>query len=350
MSDYEQVRTLVCVSDEDYLTPLLETLANIGDFEVIGEAANCAEALSFSRGLAPDLLIVDDDLAQGRGRDVVIELARERSVPTMLMVGAEDSVGRASGLDATQVSTLPRSVVRRQDNTARAHVRTRLRLLAARCSRARRTRNSDSLEHALAHVRESVQYSRIEESVAGLVADPLDLIVLLGAAGSCRALNLVLPTLRRLPVPTLVGVVDPEVDSLVEAVEASQKIRVARFDEPADLRELDGLLVTVPHTQAVVLDGSIEIRPRDPSLDLLAGSLSSLGRSALIVVMSADQEDCVCGVATAQESGVKVAVMAPAEVKKIGAARCLIEQELAAAVLSGRHLAWVLEHAVPRRV
>lgn len=351
VADYGLVRTLVCVSDEDYLATLLETLADIGDFEIVGEAANCGDALSFSRGLAPDLMIVDDALAEGRGRDVVAELARERAIPTMLMIdGDELAAANIGTADPAQVSTLPRSVVGRDDATARAHVRTRLRLLAARCSRARKTRSTDSLRSALAFVQQQAATGRVDHSVGRLVAEPLDLIVLLGGRGSTQAMSMMLPTLRRLAVPTLVAIAERESGSLVTAVSQAGRIRASLLDEPNDLREMDGLFVLAPRTHAMAYPESIEIRSQELSLDRLAGSMASLGASALVVVLSAEQKECVCGVAAAQEAGVKVAVMAPAEVQNIGAARCLIDQDLAQGVLTGRQLAWVLENAVPRRV
>ena len=342
VADYGQVRTLVCVSDEEYLASLLETLADIGDFEIVGEAANCGDALAYSHRLAPDLMIVDDALGEGRGRDVVAGLARERAIPTMLMVDGDELVANIGAVDSTQVSILPRSVVGRGDATARAHVRTRLRLLAARCSRVGKTGGTDGGPDAVTFVQSPAATSRVDDSVDRLVAEPLELIVLLGGGGSTQAMSAMLPKLRRLAVPTLVAIAERDSENLVEVVSKGGHVRASLLDGPCDLRDLDGLSVLAPRTHAMVYPESIETRPQELSLDRLAGSTSSLGSAVLVVVLSARQEDCVCGVAAAQEAGVKVAVMAPAEVQNDGAARCLIDQELTQYVLTSHQLTQVL--------
>jgi two-component system nitrate/nitrite response regulator NarL len=90
----------IVVDDEADLRLLARfMLEDDGQFEVIGEAGNAVDAIELIRDMLPDIAIVDLHLPDMSGVEL-IQLLRERAMPTRLVAYSSDDIGLADALRA----------------------------------------------------------------------------------------------------------------------------------------------------------------------------------------------------------------------------------------------------------
>lgn len=79
---------VLLVDDHPMIGAALEMLLRDTDYEILGRARNVAEANSKINKLKPDLLLLDVNLPDGSGIDVLRRLTRARSSPKVILLTA----------------------------------------------------------------------------------------------------------------------------------------------------------------------------------------------------------------------------------------------------------------------
>ncbi|MBW0006155.1 MAG: response regulator transcription factor [Sphingomonas sp.] len=88
---------VLLVDDHPMIAAALEMLLRESDFELLGRARTVAEANKQVSSLKPDLLLLDVNLPDGSGLDVLRKLSRSRSRPRVILLTA--------GMDESQLLT-----------------------------------------------------------------------------------------------------------------------------------------------------------------------------------------------------------------------------------------------------
>ena len=88
---------VLLVDDHPMIAAALEMLLRESDFELLGRARTVAEANKQVTSLKPDLLLLDVNLPDGTGLDVLRKLSRSRSRPRVILLTA--------GMDESQLLT-----------------------------------------------------------------------------------------------------------------------------------------------------------------------------------------------------------------------------------------------------
>ena len=83
-------RTVLIVDDHPSFRASARAVLESGDFEVIGEAADGAQALDAIRTLNPDVILLDVQLPDMEGFDVCRELENGGPPPCVVLVSSRD--------------------------------------------------------------------------------------------------------------------------------------------------------------------------------------------------------------------------------------------------------------------
>jgi DNA-binding NarL/FixJ family response regulator len=96
---WEMGQRVLIVDDHAGFRASARRMLECDGYEVIGEAADGAEALAAARALSPDLVLVDVGLPDCDGRDLAEELAAQPHVLVLLISSRDDveSGGEALG-------------------------------------------------------------------------------------------------------------------------------------------------------------------------------------------------------------------------------------------------------------
>jgi DNA-binding response OmpR family regulator len=96
-----QLKTILIIDDDDDLRELLrEQLEQQGEFSTIG-AATAADGLAIAVEKRPDLVLLDLDLPDRNGRDVLGQLRSSGvSAPVIMLTAADGEADTVMGLDA----------------------------------------------------------------------------------------------------------------------------------------------------------------------------------------------------------------------------------------------------------
>jgi two-component system, chemotaxis family, protein-glutamate methylesterase/glutaminase len=100
------IRVLVAEDSPTARMLLVELLRSAKDFEVVGEAANGAEAIERAVELSPDLIIMDVHMPILNGLDATKEIMRQAPAPILMVSAAASSNDVALALSATQAGAL----------------------------------------------------------------------------------------------------------------------------------------------------------------------------------------------------------------------------------------------------
>jgi CheY-like chemotaxis protein len=83
--------TVLIVDDHADFRAFARALLVAGGFEVVGEAADGAAALSKARALKPDLVLLDIQLPDIDGFDVCDQLAADETAPAVVLTSSRDA-------------------------------------------------------------------------------------------------------------------------------------------------------------------------------------------------------------------------------------------------------------------
>ena len=92
-------RRILIVDDELPLREMVTVVLHTQEYQV-REAASGKEALAHARDYSPDLIILDVNLPDMQGTDVVRELRRMSNVPVLMLTGMTESAQIVDGLDS----------------------------------------------------------------------------------------------------------------------------------------------------------------------------------------------------------------------------------------------------------
>jgi DNA-binding NarL/FixJ family response regulator len=84
-------RTVVIADDHPSFRASARAILESEGFEVVGEAADGAEAISSTRALGPDVLLLDVQLPDMDGFDVCRELGLNGGPPAVVLVSSRDA-------------------------------------------------------------------------------------------------------------------------------------------------------------------------------------------------------------------------------------------------------------------
>lgn len=109
------ITVLVAVKSPAVREALVATIDDLEGFFVGGEADSAEEALAVARRLRPTLAVVDEDLPDCCGSDVIQTLASQRLAQAVLAIGLRGDGGRrakaAGAVTYIQTGTEPRELV-----------------------------------------------------------------------------------------------------------------------------------------------------------------------------------------------------------------------------------------------
>jgi DNA-binding NarL/FixJ family response regulator len=83
-----QTKIRVLVADDSALVRkrLIALLSSIGNVEIVGQAWDTAETITSVRESKPDIVILDIQMPDGNGIDVLVSIRRERPAPKVIML------------------------------------------------------------------------------------------------------------------------------------------------------------------------------------------------------------------------------------------------------------------------
>ena len=93
---------MLIVDDHAPFRPLARRLLVAGGFQVVGEAADGADALSAARDLAPDVVLLDVQLPDIDGFAVAERIAGRQGAPIIVLVSSRARLDYGSRVDASR--------------------------------------------------------------------------------------------------------------------------------------------------------------------------------------------------------------------------------------------------------
>jgi DNA-binding NarL/FixJ family response regulator len=97
-------RTVLIVDDHDTFRGAVRALLELGDFVVIGEAADGQQALIESARLQPDVVLLDIQLPELDGFAVAERLAATSPRPVVVLVSSRDAITYGDRLNRARVA------------------------------------------------------------------------------------------------------------------------------------------------------------------------------------------------------------------------------------------------------
>ncbi|WP_338845532.1 response regulator [Massilia sp. W12] len=89
MSGNKPIRVLI-VDDNELTRSLLGVIMRSGDYQVVGEATTAKEGLEMARKLHPDVVLLDHNMPNGYGVDIVAPLRTSLPNAVILMVTTQN--------------------------------------------------------------------------------------------------------------------------------------------------------------------------------------------------------------------------------------------------------------------
>ena len=92
-------QTVLIVDDHPSFRASARALLEAEGYEVVGEAEDAASALDAARDLAPDIILLDVQLPDGSGFDLVAELSPNGSAPAVVLVSSRERADYGSRIE-----------------------------------------------------------------------------------------------------------------------------------------------------------------------------------------------------------------------------------------------------------
>lgn len=88
--------SVLVVDDDSMMREMLKLILHSDDYQVIGEAANGKNAIALCAGLKPGLVLLDINMPEMDGLQVLEEIRKISPATTVIMVSAEATMDRVS--------------------------------------------------------------------------------------------------------------------------------------------------------------------------------------------------------------------------------------------------------------
>lgn len=97
MSDVQPLRVLI-IDDNELTRSLLNVILRGSQYKVIGEAADASSGLTMAKSLRPNIILLDNNMPNGNGIDIVkpLKMALPRAVILMVTTQSEEETIRAA--------------------------------------------------------------------------------------------------------------------------------------------------------------------------------------------------------------------------------------------------------------
>ncbi|WP_028453317.1 response regulator [Chitinilyticum aquatile] len=90
-------QTCILVDDDSVLRSLMSSILRSVDFEVLAESAHADNVLDLVKQHHPQLVLLDINLPEANGLDLLPEILKQQPAPKVVMVTAEATVERVRG-------------------------------------------------------------------------------------------------------------------------------------------------------------------------------------------------------------------------------------------------------------
>jgi chemotaxis response regulator CheB len=334
---------------EKRLTKMLDEL---GHFEITGLTRNSEELVSLCHAAFPDLIVVDEDCAPYNVEAILGEARAGRPIPCVVLgiPKLERPKKRRANVRAssTNLLWLDRQALVGPNEGPRTQLQTRILMLAAELSSAKRTQTNRSLQDAIRMVRVRARHTDARPEIVSLGTTPLDLVLLAGDRTSVEPVSRLLAEVGSLRVPVVIALRDLTDDDRV-ALEQAARIPLSWLTESARIRRTSGFnvvtsdLVVTPELLTIKSD-----QPQDTARTV--ASMSCLVEAGLTIVLSDQATDGAYALDAVRDARGFAGVLDPEACASRNAADAALKAETTGLVLSVDEIAWLVIHAVPRKV
>jgi len=351
-SHHNLIRAAVCMHTDDAETRLTKMLDELGHFEIAGITRTAEELVSLCHATFPDIIMIDEDVAPYNVEAVLGEARAGRPIPCIVLgipklerPKKRRANVRASG---TNLLWLDRQALVGPNEGPRTQLQTRILMLAAELSSAKRTQTNRSLQDAIRMVRVRARHTDARPEIVSLGTTPLDLVLLAGDRSSVGPIGKVLAQVGSLRVPVVMALRDLTADDKV-ALEAAARAPLNWLSESARIRRTSGFnvatgdLTVTPELLAVKAD-----QPMDTAR--MIASMSGLAQTGLTILLSDAATDGAYALDAVRDARGSVAVLEPEACPSRNAADAALKAETASLTVSLDEIAWLVIHAVPRKV
>jgi chemotaxis response regulator CheB len=346
------IRAALCVHTQEAEQRLTKMLEELGHFDITGITHTAEELTSLCHAVFPDLIVIDEDVAPYNVEAVLGEARAGRPVPCVVLgiPKPERPKKRRANVRAssTNLLWLDRQALVGSNEGPRTQLQTRLLMLAAELTSAKRTQTNRSLQDAIRMVRVRARHTDARPEVVTLGTTPLNLVLLAGDRSSVQPIAKILSQVGSLRVPVVLALRDLNADDRV-ALEAAARVPLTWLSESARIRRTSGLiaatgdLTVTPELLAVKADQTVDIAR-------VVSSMSSLAEAGLTILLSDEATDGAYALDAVRDARGFSAVLDPDACPSRTAADAALKAETAGLVVSLDEIAWLVIHAVPRRV
>jgi chemotaxis response regulator CheB len=344
------MRLLYCGPPNLEREAFLSLLADVPHMELVGQAETGADAVQLARSQYPDVMVVDGGLVGVDAERIARTLALERPLPTLVLVEEGDEEVEET-FRSLRIYRLAKTRLRQLDEMNRSYVRTRLNLLAARASEAKRTLPAESLSAVIDALMEEEADALVSQAVRSLAQTPLDLIVLAGGANGAELLAGVLPSVTSTRVPILIALeADASAMEQLREMVTSTRLPIRPLESSTSLRRAGGILVALAEQAVTVTPEMLRTGRGGLNLEQLLTSMGAVGRAGLSVLLAEGKTKGGAGLAAAERQDGLTATLAVHAFADPAASGAAGGGGRARPAMTQRELAWLLGAAVPRRV
>jgi chemotaxis response regulator CheB len=344
------MRLLYCGPANPEREAFMSLLEDVPHMELVGQAATGDEAVQLARSQYPDVMVVDGDLVGVDAERIARTLALERPLPTLVLVEDTDEEVEET-FRSLRIYRLAKKRLRQLDEMNRSYVRTRLNLLAARASEAKRTLPAESLAAVIDALMEEEADALVSQAVRQLAQTPLDLVVLAGGETAVEILGGVLPSVVSTRVPVLLALeAEAQAMALLREMVTSSQLQIEPLESSTSLRRASGILVALGGQAVTVTPEMVRSGRGTLNLEQLLTSMGSVGRAGLSVLLAEGKTKGTAGLAAAASQDGLTATLAVHAFADPAASGDMAGGRRGRPAMTQRELAWLLGAAVPRRV
>jgi chemotaxis response regulator CheB len=337
---------------EDAETRLTQMLDELGHFEIAGLTRTSEELVSLCHAAFPDLIVIDEDVAPYNIEAVLGEARAGRPIPCVVLgiPKMERPKKRRANVRAssTNLLWLDRQALVGPNEGPRTQLQTRILMLAAELSSAKRTQTNRSLQDAIRMVRVRARHTDARPEIVSLSTTPLDLVLLVGDRTSVEPITKLLAQVGSLRVPVVMALRDLTADDKV-ALEGAARIPLSWLTESARIRRTSGFNVITGGL--VVTPELLTIKSAEPpDTARTVTSMSCLAETGLTILLSDQATGGAYALDAVRDARGFVAVLDPEACPARSAADAAHKAETAGLVVSVEEIAWLVIHAVPHKV
>jgi chemotaxis response regulator CheB len=347
MAEAKQARAVLCVRPGEVGDRIRRALKGSGFFDIVAETVDAPGLTDQLQLDYPDVVIVDEDLCDGFPEMFLMQVTGGRPVPALVLTATEAVNKGSSG--KMKVSRLGKDVLLKDDLLSKNHVWARLLAVAEGVTSSKHTQTATKLEEMVRAEIARARHSELRPEVTALATWPLDLIILVGGEGSQETLEKLFERLSGVGrVPVLIAV---DGDHMVnQRGFETPRLRVERLEGSTELRKTEGFLLAPPDGVVTISPTSVDLEANFDTFDVghTLTSAASL-QSGVLAVLIAGEADLAMALGSVVNATGLAATLDPTDSAHGDGPQAALTWEVVDAALTLSDLAWIIEHAIPRR-